>query len=200
MEIRWEYDTSYTDFCFAKPLEISRKWENNIKTELREARSGIKLEDRVHWRVYDSWCWTLGCSDTENSHIVCYLNLIHSYCAYITSWKEARVVDTSNFCCTAAMSVLLTAGNPRYKWEKFTVLSKTCEDPSMISNLLGADTRRHGPEGTACLFYQMWKKVRTRKLNSGALSRVCWLIFTDVSEQRISIGSTADTNRRDVMS
>jgi hypothetical protein len=48
MEIRWEYDTSYTDFCFAKPLEISRKWENNIKTELREARSGIKLEDRVH--------------------------------------------------------------------------------------------------------------------------------------------------------
>jgi len=43
MEFRCENKISHRDFCFAKPLEIPRRWKDNIKTDLRVACFGFGL-------------------------------------------------------------------------------------------------------------------------------------------------------------
>jgi hypothetical protein len=43
MDFRWENKISHKDYCFEKPLEIPRRWKDNIKIDLREACSGIGL-------------------------------------------------------------------------------------------------------------------------------------------------------------
>jgi len=43
VEFLCENKTSHTDFCFAKLLEIPRRWKDNIKTDFRKACSGFGI-------------------------------------------------------------------------------------------------------------------------------------------------------------
>jgi len=78
MEFRCENKISHTDFCFAKPLEIPRRWKDNIKTDLREACSGFGRRT-----VSINGVSILGakCSGLliHSAHILLYCNLIASY-------------------------------------------------------------------------------------------------------------------------
>jgi hypothetical protein len=78
--------TSYTDVCFAKPLEIPRRWNDNIKTDLREACSGFGLRtvsiDGVS--ILGANCSVLL---IHSIHILLYCNLIASYKAYFKAMK-----------------------------------------------------------------------------------------------------------------